>query len=85
MIEYWKAGFLEFDSFFWFRVRIDLILERFFKSLIRFLGSGQGLFDYWKAHFQVFDSFSLLRVRMGRILESSFLRVRFVFFVRGKD
>ena len=49
-----------------------------FKSLIRFLGSGQRLIECWKAHFQEFDSFSWFRAMTDRMLESSFSRVRFV-------
>ena len=56
-----------------------------FKSSIRFLGSGQRLIECWKARFQEFDSFSWFRARTDRVLESWFSRVRFVFFVQGKD
>ena len=56
-----------------------------FKSLIRFLGSGQRLIECWKAHFQEFDSFSWFRATTDRVLESSFSRVRFVYLVQGKD
>ena len=56
-----------------------------FKSSIRFLGSGQRLFECWKAHFQEFDSFSWFRATTDRMLESSFSRVRFVYLVQGKD
>ena len=56
-----------------------------FKSLIRFLGSGQGLIECWKARFQEFDSFSWFRATTDRMLESSFSRVRFVFLVQGND
>ena len=56
-----------------------------FKSLIRFLGSGQRLIERWKAHFQEFDSFSWFKATTDRMLESSFSRVRFVFLVQGKD
>ena len=56
-----------------------------FKSSIRFLGSGQRLIECWKARFQEFDSFSWFRATTDRALESSFLRVRFVFLVQGKD
>ena len=56
-----------------------------FKSLIRFLGSGQRLIECWKARFQEFDSFTWFRARTDRMLESSFSRVRFVFLVQGND
>ena len=56
-----------------------------FKSLIRFLGSGQRLIECWKARFQEFDSFSWFRATTDRALESSFSRVRFVFLVQGND
>ena len=56
-----------------------------FKSSIRFLGSGQRLFECWKARFQEFDSFSWFRATTDRMLESSFSRVRFVFLVQGND
>ena len=56
-----------------------------FKSLIRFLGSGQWLIECWKARFQEFDSFSWFRATTDRMLESSFSRVRFVFLVQGNN
>ena len=56
-----------------------------FKSSIRFLGSGQRLFECWKARFQEFDSFSWFRATTDRMLESSFSRVWFVFLVQGND
>ena len=56
-----------------------------FKSLIRLLGSGQGLIECWKARFQEFDSFSWFRATTDWMLESSFSRVRFVFLVQGND
>ena len=55
-----------------------------FKSLIRFLGSGQRLIECWKAHFQEFDSFSWFRAMTDRMLESSFSRVRFVSWFRAR-
>ena len=56
-----------------------------FKSLIRFLGSGQRLIECWKAHFQEFNSFTWFRATTDRMLESSFSRVRFIYLVQGKD